>query len=111
MNIGKGSTQESNKYYKNITVEIPEYFTLLAKYNSSLLMQNEYVFHLVWNMLKRFKIKHSSDIPLLTGYTGKLPDKLEEIIACQHSIPGIVLKQPRWSKLFMKRCFKKLSLA
>jgi glycosyltransferase involved in cell wall biosynthesis len=107
VNIGKGSTQESYKYYKNIRVEIPEYFTLLTKYESNLLLKNEYVFHMVWNMLMRFKIKSVNDLQR-TGYEGKLPDKIEEIIQYQKTIPRIILKQPRWSKKIMKKCFRKL---
>lgn len=108
VNIGNGDAQESAKYYKNFKVEIPEYFTLLCKYNSSLLLQNRYVFHLVWNMLKRFKIKSIDDIRA-TGYTGTLPDKVEDIIRYQKKIPAIILKQPPWSKKLMLRCFKRLA--
>lgn len=109
VNIGKGSTQESNKYYKNSKVEIPEYFSLLTKYCSDLLLKDQYVFHLVWNMLKRFKIKSIEDIRA-TGYQGRLPDKVEAIIAYQKNIPGIILKQTPWSKILMNRCFKKLTM-
>jgi glycosyltransferase involved in cell wall biosynthesis len=109
VNIGKGSSQESYKYYKNLMVEIPEYFTLLAKYNSNLLLSNQYVFHLIWNMLKRFKIKNIEDIRA-TGYTGKLPDKIEAIINYQKKIPRIILKQTPWSKVLMNNCFKKITM-
>ena len=108
VNIGKGSTQESNKYYKNSKVEIPEYFTLLSKYNSDLLLKNQYVFHLVWNMLKRFKITNLEDIRA-TGYDGRLPDRVEAIINYQKKIPRIILKQTPWSKALMNRCYKKLA--
>ncbi len=108
VNIGKGSTQESYKYYKNFQVEIPEYFTLLTKFDSDLLLKNQYVFHLVWNMLKRFKIKGIGDIRK-TGYNGAIPDKVQEIINYQKKIPNIILKQTPWSKKLMKRCFKKLT--
>jgi glycosyltransferase involved in cell wall biosynthesis len=108
VNIGKGSGQESYKYYKNIKVEIPEYFTLLTKYESNLLLKNEYVFHLVWNMLMRFKINSVSDLQR-TGYGGKLPDKIDAIIQYQQTIPRIILKQPGWSKKFMEKCFRKLT--
>jgi glycosyltransferase involved in cell wall biosynthesis len=110
VNIGKGPSQESYKYYKNAKVEIPEYFTLLAKYNSNLLLKDKYVFHLVWNMLKRFKIKNIDDIGA-TGYTGKLPDKIEAIINYQKKIPRIILKQTPWSKALMNSCFKKITTA
>lgn len=109
VNIGKGSTQESFKYYKNIKVEIPEYFTLLTKYESNLLLKNEYVFHLVWNMLLRFRIKSVDDVRE-TGYVGRLPDKIEEIVQYQNIIPRIILKQPPWSKIFMKKCYDKLTM-
>ena len=108
VNIGKGSTQESFKYYKNAKVEIPEYFTLLTKYKSDLLLHNKYVFHLVWNLLKRFKIKNLNQIHAL-GYTGVMPDKLEEIISFQKNIPTIIIKQTPWSKLLMERCYKRVT--
>ena len=108
VNIGKGSTQESYKYYKNPSVEIPEYFTLLTKYKSDLAITNQYVFHLVWNMLKRYKIKNINEITAL-GYNGTMPDKLEEIIQYQKNIPAIILKQTPWSVAFMKRCYKKIT--
>jgi glycosyltransferase involved in cell wall biosynthesis len=108
VNIGKNELQESNKYYKNPLVEIPEYFTLLAKYEQGLHLQNIYVFHLVWNMLKRFKIKNTAEINGL-GYNGRMPDKIESIIACQAKIPRLIIKQTNWSRYFMTRCYKKLS--
>ena len=108
VNIGKGSTQESFKYYKNFQVEIPEYFTLLTKYGSDLPLKNQYVFHMIWNMLIRFSIKFIDDIRK-TGYQGRLPDKIENIIQYQKVIPRLVLKQPGWSKIFMKKCYRKFA--
>ncbi len=108
VNIGKGDTQESFKYYKNRTVEIPEYFTLLTKYDSDLLLKNQYVFHLVWNMLKRFEIKNIEGIRA-TGFSGRLPDKVKAIINFQKKIPRIILKQTAWSERLMKNCYKKLA--
>ena len=110
VNIGKGSTQESFKYYKNIQVEIPEYFTLLTKYESNLQLKNQYVFHMIWNMLIRFSIKSIDDVRK-TGYRGRLPDKIENIMQYQKAIPRLILKQPGWSKIFMKKCFLKLTKA
>ena len=108
VNIGKGSGQESYKYYKNKLVEIPEYFAMLTKYDSDLVIKDQNVFHLVWNMLKRYRIKNISDIHAL-GYTGIMPDKTEEIIKYQKKIPVIILKQTPWSKFFMIRCYKKIT--
>jgi hypothetical protein len=108
VNIGKGNRQESYKYHKNKLVEIPEYFNLLTKYSSDLVLKNKYVFHLVWNMLSRYRIKHSADVHAL-GYTGRMPDKMDEIIKYQKKIPDIILKQPSWSKVFMSRCYNKVT--
>ncbi len=108
VNIGKGPTQESYKYYKNGNVEIPEYFKLLSKYEKNIALKDQYVFHLVWNMVMRYKIKHNSEFKNF-GYSGSLPDGTEAIIDCQKKIPRIILKQPSWSTVFMKRCYKKLS--
>jgi glycosyltransferase involved in cell wall biosynthesis len=108
VNIGKNELQESNKYYKKPLVEIPEYFTLLAKYEPGLHLRNIYVFHLVWNMLKRFKIKNAAQVNEV-GYNGRMPEKMEAIIAYQLQIPHLVIKQTNWSRYFMSRCFKKLS--
>ena len=109
VNIGKGSTQETNKYYKNIRVELPEYFFLLAKYPPDLCLKDEYVFHLLWNMLKRYKIKHVGQI-YAAGYKGVMPAKIEKIIAFQKYIPRIIIKQTPWSKRLMKKCFNKLAI-
>jgi glycosyltransferase involved in cell wall biosynthesis len=108
VNIGKNELQESFKYYKNARVEIPEYFALLQKYEPGLHLRNRYVFAMVWTMLKRFKIKNTAQITAL-GFTGRMPEKLESIIACQQRIPRMVIKQTNWSRFFMHRCFKKLS--
>ncbi|HEV8286300.1 MAG TPA: glycosyltransferase [Chitinophagaceae bacterium] len=109
VNIGKGSTQESNKYYKNIKVELPEHFFLFSKYPQDLCLKDEYVFHVLWNMLKRYKVKNVAQIRA-AGYNGILPAKIEEIINCQKYIPRIILKQTPWSKKLMTRCFNKLSI-
>ncbi len=108
VNIGKSPEQETYKYYKNINVELPEFFRLLGKYEPGLAAKNEYVFHLVWNMLKRYKIKHTDQI-YAVGYKGLMPDKINEIIAFQQWIPRIIIKQTPWSKWLMKKCFKKVS--
>ena len=108
VNIGKGATQESNKYYKNINVELPEYFFLLAKYEADLCLKNEYVFHLIWNMLKRYKIKKVDQI-YATGYKGVMPERIKEVIAFQKNIPRLIIKQTPWSKRLMKKCFRKIT--
>lgn len=108
VNIGKSEGQESYKYYKNGNVEVPEYFSLLAKYDNDLPLKNEHVFHLVWNMLKRYQIKDKSQFGNYK-YDGPLPAKIGEIMRCQKNIPRIILKQPSWSGVFMRRCYKKLS--
>jgi glycosyltransferase involved in cell wall biosynthesis len=108
VNIGKNATQETHKYYKNINVELPEHFFLFAKYPSDLCLRDEYVFHVIWNMLRRYKIK-SVDQIYATGYKGVLPSKIEQIISFQKYIPRIILKQTPWSKKLMKMCFKKIA--
>lgn len=107
INIGTDETQVSFSLYKNPAVEVPEYLTMLAKYPGNLLVQHEYVFHCVWNLLKRFRIKDIKMIEAL-GYTGQLPDHLQLIINYQKLIPRLVIKQTKWSKIFMKRCYKKI---
>jgi len=108
VNIGKGETQESNKYYKNINVELPEFFVLLAKYEPDLCLKNEYVFHLIWNMLKRYKIKNVSQI-YAVGYKGPMPSRIDEIIQFQKNIPRLIIKQTPWSKKLMHKCFLKIT--
>ncbi len=108
VNIGKGPDQESSKYYKNPRVEIPEYFRLLAKYDPELHLKNKYVFHLVWNMCRRYRIRQLDQIHTM-GYDGRMPENLPDIMDCQMHIPGFILKQRPWSELLMKRCFNKLT--
>ncbi len=108
INIGTDDTQVSHALYKNPAVEIPEYLSMLAKFPPGLLMQHEYVFHCVWNLIKRFRIKNIKMIRDF-GYDGRLPDHIQDIIDYQKPIPRIIIKQTNWSKLFMKRFFKKLN--
>ena len=107
INIGTDDAQLSHSLYKNPHVEVPEYLTMLAKFPASLLMQHEYVFHCVWNLVKRFRL---SDIKMIEelGYNGPLPNHLQSIINYQKAIPRLVIKQPKWSKIFMKKCFSKI---
>lgn len=107
VNIGKSAGQESSRYYKNGKVEIPEYFSMLAKYEPELMIKQEEVFHMVWNMVKRYKITAQSQLKDF-GYDGPAPLYLQQIIDAQRCIPDVVLKQPSWSKVFMQRCYRKL---
>jgi hypothetical protein len=59
-------------------------------------------------MLMRFRIKSINDIRE-TGYGGRLPDQIEAVIQYQKIIPRLILKQPAWSKIFMKKCYNKLT--
>lgn len=107
VNIGRGSTQETYRYFKNIKVELPEYFRLLAKYQPDLCLENIHVFHRIWVLMARFKIKNLAQIRAV-GYEGVLPSKLQEIIRYQQFIPHLIVKQPPWSKRIMQRFYKKL---
>ena len=107
VNIGTDDTQVSNVLYKNPRVEIPEYLTMLAKFSSGLLMEHEYVFHCVWNLVKRFSIRNIKMIGEF-GYTGQLPDHLQDIIDYQKHVPRIIIKQTNWSKALMKNCYRKI---
>jgi glycosyltransferase involved in cell wall biosynthesis len=105
VNISIDENQMSSKYYKNPAVEIPEYLSMLAKYPAGMPLQNEYVFYMLWMLVKKFKIRNLDQI-LRAGYQGPLPEaELKAIIAYQRPIPNIILKQTPWSKLLMKRCF------
>jgi glycosyltransferase involved in cell wall biosynthesis len=108
VNIGKDPSQETNKYYKNRSVELPEFFRLLSKYEPDLNLKNRHVFHLIWNMLKRYKIKKPQEI-YEAGYKGPLPARIEQIIAYQKFIPRIIIKQTPWSKKLFLRCYKRVA--
>ncbi len=107
VNIGIDDTQVSYALYKNPLVEVPEYFSMLAKFPPGLLLQHEYVFHCVWNLVKRFRLDNMNRIKEL-GYDGPLPDHLRSIMDFQRHIPRIIIKQTHWSAALMKRCFRKI---
>jgi glycosyltransferase involved in cell wall biosynthesis len=107
VNIGTGDTQVSHDLYKNPKVEVPEYLALLAKFPPGILMEHEYVFHSVWNLVKRFRIRNAMMIEDL-GYQGQVPDHLQEIMDYQRPYPYLIIKQSNWSRFLMKRCFKKI---
>jgi glycosyltransferase involved in cell wall biosynthesis len=108
INIGVSSQQETYKYYKNINVELPEYFTLLSKFSDDLNVNNQFAFYLIWIMIRRYKIKNPDQI-YAVGYKGPMPKEINQIIACQKYIPDLILKQPPWTKKIMKRCFYKMT--
>ena len=108
INIGKDPSQETNKYYKRRDIELPEFFRLLAKYEQDLNLKNRHVFHLIWNMLKRYKIKEPGEI-YEAGYKGPLPARIEKIIAYKKYIPRLIIKQTPWSKRLVLRCYKKVA--
>ena len=106
VNIGIDESQISHKYYKNPTVEIPEYFTMLNKYPVKI-TDNKYVFHAFWLLIRKFKIKNIEDIRT-AGYSGDIPDKILSIAEYQKKIPRIILKQTPFSNYFMQKCFTKI---
>lgn len=108
INIGISPQQETYRYYKNINVELKEYFILLSKFEEDLSLKNQYAFHLIWNMLKRYKINNAAQI-YATGYQGPMPPTMNGIIAFQKYIPHIILKQTPWSKKLMQCCFYKIT--
>ncbi len=108
VNIGIDEAQMSNKYYKNPRVEIPEYLSMLAKFPPGLALNNEYVFHMLWNLVKKFKLRNIEQVRE-AGYQGPVPvNELEAIIKYQRPIPRIILKQTPWSKALMRRCYNKM---
>lgn len=109
VSIGRSSTQETHKYSFNIKVELTEYLQFLHKYGSDLYLRNRYVFHQVWNMIKRYKIKSIEQIRE-AGYTAALPPKIEQVINFQNKIPRIVIKQPSWSDAIMRMYFKRMTI-
>ena len=109
VNIGTDDTQLSASLYKNPSVEVPEYLSMLAKFAPDLLMKHVYVFHCVWNLVKRFHIKNVQMIRDL-GYSGLLPDHIQDIIDFQKPVPRIIIKQTNWSTVLMKRCYRKLQV-
>ncbi|MBL0055034.1 MAG: glycosyltransferase [Chitinophagaceae bacterium] len=107
VNIGTDDKQLSQQLYKNPRVEVPEYLAMLAKYPSNLMWEHEAVFHCVWDLVRRFRIGHIGMIEEL-GYQGPLPDHIQSIIDFQRPIPRLVIKQSRWSKRLMQKCYRKL---
>jgi hypothetical protein len=88
--------------------EVPEYFSLLSKFDPDLYLTDVYVFHRIWDLIRVFSIKDVDQI-YATGYKGKLPGKISEIIKFQQRIPRLIIKQPPWSKAIMRTYFKKLN--
>lgn len=110
VNIGIDDNQLSNKYYKNPNVEVPEYLAMLAKYPPGLEVKNEYVFHMLWDLVRKFSLRSAADIEKC-GYHGRVPGVMADIMRCQQNIPRIILKQPPWSGALMKKCFRRISRA
>ena len=106
ISIGIDSSQFSNKYYKNPSVEIPEYFTLLKKLPVSP-KSNQYIFHALWLLVRKFRIKNLDQIRN-AGYYDEVPDVIFKIISYQKNIPRMIIKQTPFSNYFMRKCFSTL---
>lgn len=109
INIGIDSSQFSNKYYKNPFVEIPEYFMLLKKLPLTP-EDNQYIFHALWLLVRKFKIKNLEQIRN-AGYENDVPDVIFKIIKYQKPIPRLIIKQTPFSNYFMKKCYAKVHQA
>lgn len=106
INIGMDTEQVSETSYKNPFVEIPEYLNLLNKFPENIAEENRYVFHCLWNLVRKFKIKEEEYIRQ-HGYTGKITAAIPAIIHYQKNIPRIVLKQTSWSAWLMNKYYTK----
>jgi len=106
VNIGIDASQFSNKYYKNPLVEISEYLHLLKKLPVTA-ESNQYIFHALWLLVRKFKIKNLEEIRN-AGYKDEVPDAIFKIIKFQNNIPRLIIKQTPFSNALMKMCFKKI---
>lgn len=106
VNIGIDENQMSATNYKNPRIEIPEYLSLLMKYPQQLAFQNENVYHMLWELVRKFRIRNWEQIRQ-TGYSGVIPEQeMQFIINYQKIIPRIILKQTPWSRKIMRRSFQ-----
>ena len=105
INIGIDASQFSNKYYKNPLVEIPEYLHLLKKLPVTA-ESNQYIFHALWLLVRKFRIKNVEEIRN-AGYNDEVPDVIFKIIKYQKNIPRLIIKQTPFSNALMKMCFKR----
>lgn len=108
INIGRSDTQMTHQYSQKIDVEIPEYLQLLSKFDKDLYLNDIYVFHKVWDLIRVFRIKNVEQL-CATGYKGILPERIGEIIKFQKKIPRLIMKQPPWSKAIMKSYFERIA--
>ncbi len=108
INIGRSDTQMTHQYSQKIDAEIPEYLKLLSKLDQDLHLNNIYVFHRIWDLIRIFRIKTVEQL-YATGYKGIMPQRIGEIIKFQKRIPRLIIKQPPWSKAIMKSYFKRIA--
>lgn len=106
INIGIDEEQVSATAYKNPSVEIPEYLQLISHLPQQVRLANRYVFHALWTLVKKFRIKDWSYIRE-QGYTRRPMEVVDFIISYQKRIPRFVLKQTGWSAILVKKCYAK----
>lgn len=106
INIGIDEEQVSATAYKNPSVEIPEYLQLISSLQDKQISANWYVFHSLWNLVKKFRIKDMSFINK-HGYRGPHLMPLDFIIRYQKKIPRIILKQTPWSAVLAKKSYNR----
>ena len=105
VNIGMDNEQVSAGAYKNPAVEIPEYLDLIRQLPDAAQSGNPYVFHALWNLVKKFRIPDRAFIRK-QGYTGPILPVIDFIIRKQQPVPRFIMKQTDWSAMLMKRSFK-----
>jgi glycosyltransferase involved in cell wall biosynthesis len=97
--IGISGSQVTRLSFGNPEIEIPERFMLAEKLDPATI-QNITVFDSWWRFIRNMKITDDQKIPQ-SGYLGKIPDVIQEIIKFQKHIPKALLNAGLFSKFFM----------
>ncbi len=103
INVGVNKEQVTQYTFGVPEVHLKENFYLLNKVGEKNL-KNIIVFDAWWRLIRRFAVRDVAQIRDI-GYQGHVPGRIIKIISFQKSLPGAVLKQGIFSKLFMTACY------
>jgi glycosyltransferase involved in cell wall biosynthesis len=97
--IGISASQVTRRSFGNPGIEIPERFLLGEKLNYSAIRHIS-VFDSWWRFMRNLSIRNLEQIKR-SGYHGKIPEFITEMMMAQQKIPVTLLKRGVFSKIFM----------
>jgi glycosyltransferase involved in cell wall biosynthesis len=104
--IGISESQITSSSFGKPEIEIPERFMLAEKLDKTAIRHIS-IFDAWWRFIRNLSVRNISQVKN-SGYGGEIPDFIPGMIQRQNKIPGRLLKQGLFSKMFMFAFYLKI---